>query len=122
MPIPAGTFGVFPHGQLLPIGLEIPCSSYAIDVPLKVAVLGIVDLDLKGGIKFRIEANLGTGMGGVKLKIIGEEYSEGGSARAPQRIPWRRQPLSAQAAFCSDHTIPSCSSSLIRPASSAPAA
>lgn len=64
-----------PYGQLPPIGLEIPCSGYAIDVPLQVAVLGVVNLGFKGGIKFRVEANLGTGMGGVKLEIIGEEYS-----------------------------------------------
>lgn len=28
-------------GLLLPIGLEIPCSCYAVNVPLRVDVLGI---------------------------------------------------------------------------------
>jgi hypothetical protein len=55
--------------------LEIPCSSYAVNVPLKVDVLGILTLDFKGGIKERVEANLAGGLGGVKLKVIGFEMS-----------------------------------------------
>jgi hypothetical protein len=62
-------------GLLPPIGLEIPCSGYAVNVPLKIDAIGMVQLDFKGGIKVRIEANLNGGLGGVKLKIIGEEYS-----------------------------------------------
>lgn len=60
-------------GLLPPIGLEIPCSMYAVNVPLKVDVLGVLTLDFKGGIKVRVEANLGAGLGGVKLKVIGFE-------------------------------------------------
>ncbi|MFH9552689.1 hypothetical protein [Streptomyces sp. NPDC017435] len=62
-------------GLLPPIGLEIPCSGYAVDVPMKFDELGLVTLDFKGGIKVRVEANIVGGLGGVKLKIIGEEYS-----------------------------------------------
>jgi hypothetical protein len=62
-------------GLLPPIGLEIPCSGYAVNVPLKIDALGLVTLDFKGGIRVRVEANLGGGLGGVKLRIIGEEYS-----------------------------------------------
>ncbi|GAA2134702.1 hypothetical protein GCM10009760_12250 [Kitasatospora kazusensis] len=62
-------------GLIPPVGLEIPCSSYAVNVPLQINVLGIVTLDLKGGIRFRVESNIAGGLGGVKLKIIGEEYS-----------------------------------------------
>lgn len=62
-------------GLLPPIGLEIPCSCYAVNVPLQVNVLGIVTLDFKGGIKVRVEANLDSGLGGVRLKVIGHEVS-----------------------------------------------
>ena len=62
-------------GLLPPIGLEIPCSCYAVNVPLQVNVLGLVTLDFKGGIKVRVEANLAGGLGGVKLKVIGHEVS-----------------------------------------------
>jgi hypothetical protein len=58
-------------GLLPPIGLEIPCSCYAVNVPLQVNVLGLVTLDFKGGIRVRVEANLAGGLGGVRLKVIG---------------------------------------------------
>lgn len=62
-------------GVLPPIGLEIPCSSYAVNVPLQINVLGLVTLDIKGGIRFRVEETIPGGQGGVKMRIIGEEYS-----------------------------------------------
>ncbi|MHC0061375.1 hypothetical protein ACWATR_00395 [Nostoc sp. UIC 10890] len=63
-------------GELLPpIGLEIPMSMYAVNVPLRVDVLGTLMLDFKGGITVRVEANLASGLGGVKLKVIGFEVS-----------------------------------------------
>ena len=63
-------------GGVLPqVGQEIPCSSYAVNVPLQVNVLGLITLDFKGGIRFRVEETIPGGMGGVKMKIIGEEYS-----------------------------------------------
>jgi hypothetical protein len=62
-------------GLLPPIGLEIPCSCHASDVPLQVNVLGLVTLDFKGGIRVRVEANLAGGLGGVRLKVIGHEVS-----------------------------------------------
>jgi hypothetical protein len=62
-------------GLLPPIGLEIPISQYAVNVPLQVNVLGLITVDFKGGIKVRVESNLQSGLGGVKLKIIGHEVS-----------------------------------------------
>ena len=62
-------------GLLPPIGLEIPCSMYAVNVPLQINVLGLISLDFKGGIVYRTEANLASGQGGVKLKVIGFEMS-----------------------------------------------
>ena len=65
-----------PGSQYLPpIGREIPCSCYAVDVPLRVNVLGVVKLDFKGGIRVRVEANISEGLGGVRLKVIGHEVS-----------------------------------------------
>ncbi|KOY53472.1 hypothetical protein ADK59_35515 [Streptomyces sp. XY332] len=55
--------------------MEIPCCGYAVDVPLKIDAIGMVQLDFKGGIRVRIESNLNNGLGGRRLKIIGEEYS-----------------------------------------------
>lgn len=60
---------------LPPIGLEIPISGYAVNVPLQVNVLGVITLDFKGGIRFRVEGNINEGLGGVKLRIIGHEMS-----------------------------------------------
>jgi hypothetical protein len=62
-------------GLLPPIGLEIPCSCYAVNVPIQVQVLGVLTFDFKGGIRVRVEANIGSGLGGVKLKVIGHEVS-----------------------------------------------
>jgi hypothetical protein len=63
-------------GSLLPpIGLEIPCSMYAVNVPFRVDVLGVITLDFKGGIRVRVENNLTTGLGGVGLRTIGWEVS-----------------------------------------------
>lgn len=62
-------------GLLPPIGLEIPCSEYAVNVPFQMNVLGLVTLDFKGGIRHRIEANLPGGLGGVRMRIIGFEVS-----------------------------------------------
>ncbi|MEU3048812.1 hypothetical protein ABZ705_20275 [Streptomyces sp. NPDC006984] len=64
-----------PDGLIPPIGQEIPCSGYAANVPIKFDALGVVYLDFKGGITFRVESNITGGLGGVKLKIIGEEYA-----------------------------------------------
>jgi hypothetical protein len=62
-------------GYLPPIGLEIPCNCHASDVPLRVDVLGVLRLDFKGGIRVRVEENLRTGLGGVRLRVIGHEVS-----------------------------------------------
>lgn len=62
-------------GLLPSIGLEIPCSGYALNVPLQVNVLGLITLDFKGGITVRVEGNLREGLGGVRLRVIGFELS-----------------------------------------------
>jgi hypothetical protein len=48
---------------------------YAVNVPLQVNILGLITLDFKGGIRYRVEANLAAGLGGVRLKVIGFEMS-----------------------------------------------
>lgn len=60
---------------LPPIGLENPCTMSAEKVPFNMNALGVVPLDFKGGIKFRVEANLVGGLGGVKLRILSHEVS-----------------------------------------------
>jgi hypothetical protein len=63
-------------GGLLPtLYAEIPCSCYAVNVPLQVNVLGLITLDFKGGITVRVEGNLREGLGGVRLRVIGHEVS-----------------------------------------------
>jgi hypothetical protein len=61
--------------SLPPIGLEIPCSSYSPDTPLRVDVLGVIRLDFKGGWRVRVEENISSGLGGVRLRLIGNEWS-----------------------------------------------
>jgi hypothetical protein len=48
---------------------------YASDVPLQVDGLGIVRLDFKGGIRLRVEQNISSGLGGVRLVVNGFEMS-----------------------------------------------
>src|SRR5689334_14163306 len=60
---------------LPPIGLEIPCSCHAADVPFRMNVLGVHSLDFKGGIRYRVEENIAAGLGGVRLRVIGFEMS-----------------------------------------------
>src|SRR5262249_23515596 len=57
------------------IGQEISCTLYASDVPLQFNILGMLTLDFRGGLRFRAEANLASGLGGVRLKMIGFEVS-----------------------------------------------
>lgn len=60
---------------LPPIGLEIRCISYAFNVPLRVVALGIITLDFRGGWRVRVEENIASDLGGVKLKVIGNEWT-----------------------------------------------
>ncbi|MGW7296686.1 hypothetical protein [Streptomyces sp. NPDC054829] len=63
-------------GSPLPqTGTEISCSGSAVSAPLQINAFGLVTLDFKGHIRFRVESNLPSGLGGVKLKIISEEYT-----------------------------------------------
>jgi hypothetical protein len=61
--------------SLPPIGQKIPCSSYAVNVPLQVNVLGLITLDFKGGWRVRVEDNVSSGLGGVRLRVIGNEWN-----------------------------------------------
>jgi hypothetical protein len=61
--------------SLPPIGLEIPCSSYAVNVPLKVDVLGVLTMAFKGGWRVRVEENITSGLGGVRLRALGNEWN-----------------------------------------------
>jgi hypothetical protein len=58
-----------------PIGLEIPCSSYAPNTSLWVSGLGVLTVDFKGGWRVRVEENISSGLGGVRLRVIGNEWS-----------------------------------------------
>jgi hypothetical protein len=60
---------------LPPIGLEIPCNCFATAVPLRVEALGVITLDFRGGIRIRVEENIATGFGGVRLRVIGHEVT-----------------------------------------------
>lgn len=62
-------------GLLPPIGLEMPLSCYAVAVPLSVNVLGLITLDFKGGATVRVEDRISSGLGGVKLRVLGFEMS-----------------------------------------------
>jgi hypothetical protein len=60
--------------SLPPIGLEIPCSCHASNVPFQVNVLGVIPLDFKGGWRVRVEENIASELGGVRLRVIGCEW------------------------------------------------
>jgi hypothetical protein len=60
--------------SLPPIGSEFPCSSYAVNVPLQVNGLGLVTMDFKGGWRVRVEENIRSGLGGVRLRVTGNEW------------------------------------------------
>jgi hypothetical protein len=60
---------------LPPVGSDVPIASHAADSPLRVDVLGVVPLDFKGGIRFRVVERISSGLGGVRLQITGNEWS-----------------------------------------------
>ncbi|MGW0425258.1 twin-arginine translocation signal domain-containing protein [Streptomyces sp. NPDC003015] len=53
---------------LPPVGVEVPCSMYAANVPLKLNSLGALTLDFKGGINFKV---LTTNTAGLVLEVLG---------------------------------------------------
>ncbi|HEV2345987.1 MAG TPA: twin-arginine translocation signal domain-containing protein [Actinocrinis sp.] len=67
---PQTRLGGFPF-PLPAAGVEIPCSCYAANVPLKINT-GIVNLDFKGGIRVRVETN---NTDGLKLSIVGHRVT-----------------------------------------------
>jgi hypothetical protein len=60
---------------LPPVGLEVPMACHAADVPIRFDALGVVRLDFKGGIRLRVEEDITSGLGGVRLRVIGFEVS-----------------------------------------------
>ena len=57
-------------GSVPPVGLELPCSLRDGGAVLTYAGLGPVTLDFTGHVTYRVDAPLGAGLGGVKLKIL----------------------------------------------------
>ncbi|MFI6006150.1 twin-arginine translocation signal domain-containing protein [Streptomyces sp. NPDC051366] len=57
----AGT-AVASRAPLPPIGTNIPCSTYAANVPLKVNVLSVLTLDFKGGCEFFVRTSQVSGL------------------------------------------------------------
>ncbi|GGP92406.1 twin-arginine translocation signal domain-containing protein [Streptomyces melanogenes] len=53
-----------------PIGVDIPCSCYAANVPLNINVLGVVNCDFKGGIDICVRAFTNNV---VELEIVGHK-------------------------------------------------
>ncbi|MGA5065532.1 hypothetical protein ACPB9E_17515 [Streptomyces exfoliatus] len=56
-PAPGGMTGGLP-----PIGVDIPCSMYAADVPLELNILGTLTLDFKGGINVCVRTSTTEGL------------------------------------------------------------
>jgi hypothetical protein len=61
--------------DLPPVGSDVPIASHAADTPMRLDVLGVVTLDFKGGIRFRVVDRISSGLGGVTLEVIGNEWS-----------------------------------------------
>lgn len=57
------------------IGGEYPFTKYASKVKLRVNVIGELELEFKGGIKFYVAKNLERGLGGRMLTVRGYEVS-----------------------------------------------
>ncbi|MFJ8474033.1 hypothetical protein [Kitasatospora sp. NPDC094011] len=59
---------------LPPIGAEIPCSSLAINTPLKIGTM-LVTVDFRGGMKHRVDVNPNDPMNSVIMRLIGLRYT-----------------------------------------------
>jgi hypothetical protein len=66
----AAPLTLFPF-PLPAVGVEIPCSCYAANVPLQINT-GIVNLDFKGGIRVRVETS---NSDGLRLSIVGHQVT-----------------------------------------------
>ncbi|MBF9069200.1 hypothetical protein [Streptacidiphilus fuscans] len=55
---------------LPPIGLEIPCSSLAINTPVQIGTAKVT-VDFRGGIKHRVDANPNDPANSVRLRLVG---------------------------------------------------
>lgn len=55
-------------GGMIPVGVDIPCSCYAANVPLKLNIMNIVSLDFKGGINVCVRTSK---VDGIILEIQG---------------------------------------------------
>lgn len=65
-----------PSGLMPPIGVVTSCGMHTADVPLRLDVLGTVQLSFRGGIRLRAEENLRTALGGVKQRVVGFEVAD----------------------------------------------
>ncbi|MFF9645852.1 hypothetical protein [Kitasatospora aureofaciens] len=59
---------------LPPIGAEIPCSSLAINTPLRVGT-DLLALDFRGGFKTRVDVNPDDPSNSVRLRLVGLKYT-----------------------------------------------
>ncbi|MFD7117532.1 hypothetical protein ACFWAA_10855 [Streptomyces sp. NPDC059922] len=59
---------------LPPIGAEIPCSSLAINTPLKIRT-ALVTVDFRGGFKQRVDVNPDDPINSVRMRMVGLKFS-----------------------------------------------
>jgi hypothetical protein len=60
--------------QLPPIGAEIPCSSLAVNTPVRIGTQ-LVTVDFRGGLKHRVDVNPDDPMNSVRMRLIGLRYT-----------------------------------------------
>ncbi|MFJ8623435.1 hypothetical protein ACIRD3_11395 [Kitasatospora sp. NPDC093550] len=59
---------------LPPIGAEIPCSSLAVDTPLRLGTQAM-SVDFRGGLKHRVDVNPDDPINSVRMRLVGLRYS-----------------------------------------------
>jgi hypothetical protein len=65
-----------------PVGVEIPCSAYAANAPLKLNIMNIVTLDFKGGINYLVKESSADG---IVLEVQGFRMEADLSPTTPDR-------------------------------------
>ncbi|WP_234343292.1 hypothetical protein [Streptomyces sp. WM6372] len=59
---------------LPPIGAEIPCSSLAVNTPLRIKDVPVT-VDFRGGIKYRVDVNPNDPVNSVRMRIVGHKMT-----------------------------------------------